>query len=386
MFIYKTYKFRMYPNDVQAAQIMIFFKAKRFIYNSYINEAKKREASHNEQKHFYSFENFHDDLTKLKSEYSWLKDVDGCIIRTTLQDINGAYEKYYRGESNYPKYKSYYQSQTYRTVCIYHNYRKNKIQSIEVDLIRKIIKLPKLGEVKISGYRKLEKFEKLILSVIVKKVGKKYYAHVLVKENWKNETSKKTFDNIVGIDLGVKNMVVTSDEIKYSNLNIGRIEMQIKLLQKKLSTSQLGSKNHEKISLKIQKKYQTISNRRLEVINFITNDLVKKYDIIVVEDLSVKKMLQKNNSSLSNKIQNSAFYEIIRQLERKAYLYGKRIIKVDKFFPSSQLCSKCGYQNKELKNINIRTWICPKCNSYNDRDINASINIMKEGKKIINNS
>ncbi len=181
-------------------------------------------------------------------------------------------------------------------------------------------------------------------------------------------------------------MVVTSDGIKYSNLNIGRIEMQIKLLQKKLSTSQLGSKNHEKISLKIQKKYQTIFNRRLEAINFITNDLVKKYDIIVVEDLSVKKMLQKNNSSLSNKIQNSAFYEIIRQLERKAYLYGKRIIKVDKFFPSSQLCSKCGYQNKELKNINIRTWICPKCNSYNDRDINASINIMKEGKKIINNS
>lgn len=109
MIIYKTYKFRMYPTDIQATQIMIFFKAKRFIYNGYISEMKKREESCNKQKHFYSFENFHDDLTKLKNEYPWLKDVDGCIIKTTLQDINDAYEKYYRGESNYPKYKSYYQ-------------------------------------------------------------------------------------------------------------------------------------------------------------------------------------------------------------------------------------------------------------------------------------
>ena len=137
---------------------------------------------------------------------------------------------------------------------------------------------------------------------------------------------------------------------------------------------------------KFKKKYQTIFNKRLKAITFIINDLVKKYDIIVVEDLSIKKMLQKNNSSLSNKIQNSAFYEIIKQLERKAYICGKKIVKVDKFFPSSQLCSKCGYQNKKLKNLNIRSWICPKCNSYNDRDINASINIMKEGKKIINNN
>ena len=386
MFIYKTYKFRMYPTNEQVAKIMIFFKAKRFIYNNYINEMKKIEVALNKLEYLYSFEKFHEDLIKLKKEYPWLNDVDGCIIRTTLQDVNDAYEKYYHGEASYPKYKSYYQSQTYKTVCIYHNYRKNKSQSIEVNLAKKIIKLPKLNEVKISGYRKLINFEKLILSVTVKKIEKKYYAQVLVKENWKNEVSTKFSNNIVGIDLGVKNIVTTSDGVKYPGLNISRIQNQIKLLQKRLSSSQPGSKNHEKITLKIQRKYQVISNRRLDAINFITNDLVKKYDILVVENLSVKEMLQKSNSSLSDKMQNSSFYEIIKQLERKAYLYGKKVIKIDKFFPSSQLCSKCGYRNKELKNIDIRTWVCPKCNSHNDRDINASINIMKEGKKIMENN
>lgn len=386
MIIYKTYKFRMYPTSDQVAKIMIFFKAKRFIYNNYINEMKKNEVACNKSKYLYSFEKFHEDLIKLKKEYPWLNDVDGCIIRTTLQDVNDAYEKYYRGEASYPKYKNYYQSQTYKTVCIYHNYRKTKTQSIEVNLVEKTIKLPKLNEVKISGYRKLMNFEKKILSVIVKKIGKKYYAQVLVKENWKAEISKKNSNNIVGIDLGVKNIITTSDGVKYPSLNIGRIQMQIKLLQKRLSSSQSGSKNHKKITLKIQRKYQIISNKRLELINLITNDLVKKYDILVVENLSVKEMLQKSNSSLSNKMQNSSFYEIIKQLERKAYLYGKKVIKIDRFFPSSQLCSKCGYRNKDLKNIDIRTWICPKCDSNNDRDINASINIMKEGKKIMENN
>ena len=187
----------------------------------------------------------------------------------------------------------------------------------------------------------------------------------------------------MGLDLGIKNMVVTSDGVKYPSLNIGRIEEQIRLLQKKLTASELKSKNHEKIALKIQKKYQTITNKRLEAIHFITNDLIKKYDVFVVENLSVKEMLQRNNSSLSNKIQNSAFYEIIKQLERKATLNGKIVIKVDKYFPSSQLCSICGFQNKKMKNISIRNWVCPRCGSNNDRDVNASINIRNEGYKLL---
>ena len=385
MNLYKTYKFRMYPNDDQIEKISLFFKAKRLIYNKYIEKMKDNETISGFLHYRYSFENFQNDLKKIRQEYPWLNDIDGCIIRTTLQDVDNAFARFYNGEANYPKYKSYYQSQIYKTICIYHNNRKTKIQSVEIDLLKKTIKLPKLDKIKIAGYRKMEKFEKTILSVTVKKTGKKYYAHVLTREiiEFEFNFKEKKLSSIVGLDLGIKNMVVTSDGVKYPSLNIGRIEEQIRLLQKKLTASELKSKNHEKIALKIQKKYQTITNKRLEAIHFITNDLIKKYDVFVVENLSVKEMLQRNNSSLSNKIQNSAFYEIIKQLERKATLNGKIVIKVDKYFPSSQLCSICGFQNKKMKNISIRNWVCPRCGSNNDRDVNASINIRNEGYKLL---
>lgn len=385
MLIYKTYKFRIYPNDIQKEKITLFFKARRFIYNKYLYDLKNIQSK-GKTNTLYSFKNFQNDFIKLKQDNPWLNDIDGCIMRTTLQDINNAYNKFLKGESNFPKYKGYYQTQTYKTVCIRHNYKKNSTQSVVLDLSKKIIKLPKLGEVIIRGYRNVDKFTKNILSVTVKKIGKKYYAYVLASDN-KNDKQVE-LEKIVGIDLGVKNMVVTSDGVKYPKLDTNRLEYQISLLQKKLSQAQKRSKNREKIALKIQKKYQQIVNKRLTQIHSITNEFVRKYDIIVVEDLSVREMLQKNNSSLSNKIQNAAFHEIIKQLENKTYQAGKKLVKVDRFFPSSQLCSKCGYKNKKLKNLDIRSWVCPNCGITNDRDINASINIMKEGyrKYLISNS
>ncbi len=384
MLIYKTYKFRMYPNDIQKEKIALFFKARRFIYNKYLYELKNNQLKRKIST--YSFKNFHDDFIKLKQDNPWLNDIDGCIMRTTLQDINSAYNKFLRGESNFPKYKGYYQTQTYKTICIRHSYKNFNTQSIILDLNRKIIKLPKLGEVTIRGYRNINEFTKKLLSVTIKKIGKKYYVYVLAYEN--QSDSQAELKTIVGIDLGIKNMIVTSDGVKYPKLDTKRLEYQISLLQKKLSQTQKRSKNREKIVLQIQKKYQQIVNKRLTQIHSITNELVKKYDIIVVENLSVREMLQKNNSSLSNKIQNTAFYEIVRQLENKTCQAGKKLIKIDKFFPSSQLCSKCGYQNQKIKNLNIRSWICPNCGTTNDRDVNASINIMKEGyrKYLISNS
>lgn len=330
---------------------------------------------------------FQDYYDQLKQENFWLKDIDGCIVRTTLQDVNNAYNKYLKGESGFPKYKGFYQSQTYKTICIYHHYKSFNTQSIKLDLKKKMIKLPKIGEMTIKGYRNINEFNKKILSATIKKIAQKYYAYILVSEN-KEDINPKELCKIVGIDLGVKNMVVTSDGVKYPKLDIKHLEYQIKLLQEKLSRTKKRSKNREKITLKIQKKYQQIVNKRLNQIHFITNELIKKYDIIVVENLSVREMLQKNNSSLSNKIQNASFYEIVKQLENKTYQNGKKLIKIDKFFPSSQLCSKCGYQNKKVKKIDVRSWCCPNCNTINDRDINASINIMKEGyrKYITDNS
>ena len=234
-----------------------------------------------------------------------------------------------------------------------------------------------LKEVKIRGYRNKEVIMGNIKSAVIKKEAGRYYASVLIEEPLK----KPSFvpKSIIGIDLGIKDLIVTSHNEKIEN----RVKLNTKRmigLQRGLSRCKAGSKNRYKLKLKIQRLYQKIRNARKHMIHDITNKLIKENDIIVTENLDVRSM-QKNHY-IAKGLNENPISEIIRMLKYKANWNNKKLIQIDRYYASSQICSICDYQNKEIKNLSIRKWECPVCHTKHERDYNASVNIMSRGLKI----
>ena len=373
MQIYKTYKFRIYPSDKQQEKLNSFLGTKRFIYNHYLNEKEKNsKLTLKEMKH---------DLVSLQEVYPWLKEVDGSILRTTLDDLDNAFVRFYKKLSEYPKYKKYTEKQSYRTPCIRGSYKEKSYQNIKIDLKRRVIKLPKMEEIKIKGYRNLKEFNSKIINATVTKEAKKYYAIILVEETIHLEPFIPRY--VVGVDLGIKDLAITTNGLKYHKLEkLKQLEDKLKGLNKWLSRSQKRSKNRQKIILKIQRVNQKIKNMKKFYNHLITNKLVKENDIIITETLKVKDMIVDGKSKLAKYISNSNLSEIIHQLKYKARWYNKRLYQINTYYPSSQTCSNCKTKNKELKDLSIREWECPSCNFKHDRDINASLNILDEGIKL----
>ena len=375
MTIYKTYKFRMYPSDEQRNLLNNFLGSSRFIYNYFLKEKETRyKDGYN-----YFLKKMLLDLVPLQVEYPWLKNVDSCILRTSLFDLDDAYTRYFNKQCEKPRHKKKSFSNSYRTTCIRSTYKGHNYANIKVDLDSKTIKLPKLSEIKIRGYRNLKSFDnKKILNATVSKVANKYYVSVCVEEQI--EVKEFILKNCVGIDVGIKNIVITSDGLKYNAMaKITKIEKRIKGLQKGLSRTQRGSKNRYKIITKIQRAYEKLRNMRKYYIHLITKEIVRDNDLIVTENLKVKDMITNGNKGLRKLLPNTSLSEISRQLEYKSKWQNKKLIKVNTYYASSQLCSCCGYQNKQVKDLKIRKWTCPKCNHEHDRDINASMNILYEG-------
>ena len=280
--------------------------------------------------------------------------------------------------ASYPKFKKKNHNDTYRTNVIRSSYNGNNYSNIKVDLKDRTIKLPKIDKIKIRGYRNINTFEdKKILSATISKESNKYYVSVLVEEDI--DIIEFHLRNVIGIDLGIKNLVTTSDGIKYDPMpQIKRIEKKIKGLNKWLSRTKVGSKNREKVKNKLARVYQKLRNMRKYYIHSITSKIVKENDLIIIEDLKVQDMIKKANKNLTKSLINSTLSEIIRQLKYKSKWRNKKIIKVDRYYASSKICSHCGTKNS-VNSLSIRKWECASCLSINDRDINASENIMYEG-------
>ena len=377
MKIYKAYKFRMYPNKEIKSKINSFMGTSRFIYNYYLD---KKDRYYNELKINYNIKDMKKDVKYLSSNYEWLKEVDSCILRTTIDDLDRSYTNFFEKRSNHPKYKSRNNHDTYRTVAIRSSYKENDYCNIKVDLEKRIIKLPKLPNIKIRGYRNLKTFnDKKIINASISKEANKYYASVLVEEN----IVERPFilNKAVGIDLGVKNLVITSDGIKYNAMKkIELYEKKIKGLNKWLSRCEKGSKNREKVKIKLQRVYQKLRNARKYYCNIITNEIVKENDLIVTETLSIKEMIENSQyKTFRKKIIDSSLNEIKREIRYKSKWQNKRLIELNKYYASSQICNHCGNKNKEIKDLSIREWECNNCYNKNDRDINASLNIEYEG-------
>ena len=365
MKIYRGYKFRMYPNEEQKELINKTIGSCRFIYNHFLD--KKVSNAYNGIKL----------IPELSKEKLFLKEVDSCALRNSIFNLEDAYKRYYKNLGGYPKYKIKEINNSYKTNNIKSTYKGKNYNSIKLDLINKTITLPKLKEVSIRGYRNKNKLNGEIKSAVIKKEANKYYVSILVEE----DITLPQFipNNIVGIDLGIKDFLVTSHNEKIKN-TIKINEKRLRGLQRGLARCKIGSKNRYKLKLKIQRLFMKIKNARKFLLHNITNKITSENDIIAVETLDVKGM-QKTHS-IAKCLEETPIYEIKRILQYKSIWNNKKLIEIDRYYPSSQTCSVCNYQNKKVKDLSIRNWECPQCGTIHDRDVNAAINIMLEGLKI----
>ena len=358
--MYKAYRFRLYPNDSQRTLIHKTFGCVRFVYNYFLDKCKKNG--------YIKAYDMCKELKKLQEEYLFLKEVD-------------SFSNFFAKRSGYPCFKNKFSKQSYRTNCIRRSNKSSNYSNIAIFKKNSQIKLPKLGLVNIKGYRNLESINgKIINATIERECTGKYYVSVVVEET-EIVKSKKIPTSIVGIDLGVKDLVITSEGKKYFNpKELLKREKQLKRLQRKISRKVKGSKNYAKTKIRIARVHSKIRNSRKHNIINIVNDIVKNNDIIVSENLNVKGMSKNHN--LAKSIIDASFNMICNMLKWKTTIQGKYYYQVDTFYPSSKTCSRCGNKTNITNNLSVRKWTCENCGNENDRDINASINIMFEGLKI----
>ena len=376
MKIYKAYKFRLYPNKTQQELINKTLGCTRFIYNRVLYA---KETTYKENKITKPKFDFIKELPLLKQTYPWLTEVDSMPLRITIFDLEDAFKNFYRTK-NYPKYKDKYSKNSYRTNYVKSVYKNKIYENIKLDMINKTITLPKLNNMKIRGYRKTKEIKGRIINATVSKEINRYYVSVLYEEDLEEKNIVPT--KVVGIDLGIKDLVITSFGEKYENKKyITKYENKIKNLQKWLSKKEKGSKNYYKVKTKIKETYKKLKNARKYMIHKITKEIVNENDLIITENLQTKKLIEKKE--MSKYISDASLSEIIRQLEYKSKWQNKHFYQIDTYYPSSQICSHCNTKNKEIKDLNKRNWTCRNCQKENDRDINAAINIMWEG--LINN-
>lgn len=370
---YKAYKLRIYPTDSQRELIEKTFGCTRYIYNNFLAERKNK---YEESKIIVRvYEQLHE-LTDLKREKEWLREIDSCALQACVYNLDDAFQKFFRG-NGYPKFRAKGVHDSFRTNNTLSTYKNKKYETIRVDFNKRIITLPKLKEVKFRGYRTTKEIVGKIKSATISKDGNKYFVSILVEVPFTKYSINPT--SIVGLDLGIKNFIVTSNGEKLKN-EVKINEKRLKGLQKWLSRCKPGSKNRYKVKLKIQRLYLKIRNARKHMIYKLANNILKENDIVAVETLDIKSMYQVHK--IAKHLKNIPISEFIRVLKYKSNWLGKKIIEINKYYPSSQCCNRCDYKNEEVKDLSVRKWTCPKCGMIHDRDINASINIMFEGLKI----
>ena len=359
----KTYRFRIYPTAEQEILLAKHFGCTRYIYNHFLNERKEQYQADKKSDNYYKQAAT---LTKLKKEENtkWLKEVNSQTLQFALRSLDTAFLNFFRGNAQFPKFKSRKYKNTF-TIPQFGKLENNKIY------------VPKFKEgIKVNLHREV-KGEIGKMSITKTPTGK-YYVSIFTEQQIEElpKTNKQ-----VGIDLGLKDFVITSDNKKFKNNRYTKkYAKQLKKAQQHLSRKQKGSNGFEKQKLKVAKIHEKIASCRLDTLHKVSKKLVETYDLISVEDLNVKGMIK--NHKLSKHIADASWGNFVTLLQYKCDWYGKELVKVNRFYPSSKTCGDCNWINQELK-LSDREWTCKSCGVVHDRDVNASRNILKEGLKII---
>jgi len=366
----KAIKIRLYPNDNQSIYIKKLLGSSRYVYNKCLNYKINEYSLWNNTT---GIKDTGKHLTELKQEKEWLKESHSKVLQQSLINLEVAYKNFFKSGSGFPKFKSKHQNQSCR-------FPVDAISGVNGNRINIINALKDIHyKCSSSDEKYLNKNQSSIKSGTLSKTKTgNYYFSILIDKP--NKTIDKTSNHIIGIDLGIKDFIVSSEGTKYENLKSKRLnKVLLARVHRELSRKKKGSNDRNKARLRLAKKYEKLNNIKEYYLHSITNQLLSENQTIVMEDLNVKGMLK--NHKLAKSIQELSLNRFKTILRYKAEWYEREVIEVSRWFPSSKLCGACGYKNDELT-LKDRTWVCPECGVIHDRDLNAAMNIRDEGIRI----
>ena len=361
--INRTYKFRLYPTEAQTELLAKHFGCARFVYNYFLNQRQEQYRLTGKSDNYCAQAKTLAGL-KRQEETAWLKEVNAQSLQFALKSLDVAYTNFFKKRADFPNFKSKRSKNSFTAPQFSH-----------IDDNRLFI--PKFKEgIKCRVHREVK--GKIGKVTITKTPSGKYFASICTEEEYVTPLEKT--NKSVGVDLGLKDLLVTSDGEVFSNNRYTRkYERKLATAQRHLSRKKKGSRGYENQRLKVARLHEKVSNSRADYLHKCSISLVRRYDTICIEDLNVKGMMR--NHRLAKHVTDASWGTLLNMLTYKAEWNDKKVIKIDRFFPSSQTCSVCGYINNDVKDLSVREWECPACHTHHNRDVNAAINILRIGLK-----